>query len=143
MKPTSQEKKAEEILLRFDLKKTNLRLRLIQLFLTEERTFSQAEIISELEGKNKSVDRVSIYRNLNQLRAAGIVHELETNKYACCSHSCDQHAHVVLYCQTCEKHSELKDHQKLNKFFKAMGALNFLSANRAVFLKGICQTCAS
>ncbi|MFZ4402882.1 MAG: Fur family transcriptional regulator [Pseudobdellovibrionaceae bacterium] len=135
--------KAEQLLNRFSLKKTDLRISLIELFLKERRSYSQAEIIEDLEKRSGSVDRVSIYRNLNQLKAAGIVHEIENNKYVSCSHDCEKHAHVLLYCQSCEKHNEVKDHEKLNTFFKAMGGFQFLSANRAVFLKGVCQACAS
>jgi Fe2+ or Zn2+ uptake regulation protein len=135
--------KAELLLNRFSLKKTDLRISLIELFLKERRSYSQAEIIEDLEKRSGSVDRVSIYRNLNQLKAAGIVHEIESNKYVSCSHDCEKHAHVLLYCQSCEKHNEVKDHEKLNTFFKAMGGFQFLSASRAVFLKGVCQACAS
>ena len=135
--------KAELLLNRFSLKKTDLRISLIELFLKERRSYSQAEIIEDLEKRSGSVDRVSIYRNLNQLKAAGIVHEIENNKYVSCSHDCEKHAHVLLYCQSCEKHNEVKDHEKLNTFFKAMGGFQFLSASRAVFLKGVCQACAS
>lgn len=135
--------KAEQLLNRFSLKKTDLRINLIELFLKEKRSFSQAEIIEDLEKRSGSVDRVSIYRNLNQLKAAGIVHEIESNKYVSCSHDCEKHAHVLLYCQSCKKHNEVKDHEKLNTFFKAIGDFQFLSANRAVFLKGVCRACAS
>jgi Fe2+ or Zn2+ uptake regulation protein len=134
--------KAEQILKRFSLKRTDLRISLLGLLLNEDRAFSQAEIIEALEKQTESVDRVSIYRNLNQLKAAGIVHEIENNKYVSCSHDCEKHAHVLLYCQSCKKHNEIKDHDKLNTFFKAIGGFQFLSANRAVFLKGICKTCA-
>ncbi len=136
-------KKVEQILNRFSLKKTDLRIQLIGLFIEDRKSFSQAEIIHELEKKAEPVDRVSIYRNLNQMKAAGIVHEIENNRYVSCSHDCEKHAHVLLYCQSCEKHNEVKDHEKLNSFFEAMGGFQFLSANRAVFLKGICQSCAS
>lgn len=138
-----KKEKAEQLLNRFSLKKTDLRINLIELFLKERRSFSQAEIIEDLEKRNGAVDRVSIYRNLNQLKTAGIVHEIESNKYVSCSHDCEKHAHVLLYCQSCEKHNEIKDHEKLTTFFKAMGGFQFLSPNRAVFLKGVCQSCAS
>ncbi len=135
--------KANDLLTRFELKKTDLRLKLVQLFLEENRSFTQAEILEKLEKKMDSVDRVSVYRNLNQLKSSGIVHEIENNKYVCCAHDCEKHAHVLLYCQSCEKHNEVKDHDKLSIFFKAMGSFHFLSPDRAVFLKGICQSCAS
>lgn len=93
--------KAEQLLQRFSLKKTELRINLVEFFIREKRSYSQAEIIEELEKRNDTVDRVSIYRNLNQLKASGIVHEIENNKYVCCSHDCEKHAHVLLYCQAC------------------------------------------
>ncbi len=133
--------KAEEILNRFSLKKTDLRIHLIELFLKKRKPLSQGNIIEELEIENSTIDRVSIYRNLNQLKAVGIIHEVENNKYVSCSHECEQHAHVLLFCQSCEKHIEIKDHEKLNTFFTAIDKLQFLSSQRAVFLKGICQSC--
>lgn len=133
--------KSEQLLDQLSLKKTELRLSLLELFLHEKRSYSQGEILEIIEKKNGSADRVSIYRNLNQLKLAGIIHEIESNKYVSCSHECEKHAHVLLYCQSCEKHEEIKDHEKLNTFFKAMSGFHFLSQNRAVFLKGICQAC--
>ncbi len=140
---TSSKSRAEQLLISFSIKKTKLRVNLVNLFLGETRPFSQSEIIESLERTIGSVDRVSVYRNLNQLKEYGIVHEIENNKYVSCTHDCDKHAHVLLYCQACEKHNEIKDHDKLNTFFKAMGGFHFLSANRAIFLKGVCQACAS
>ncbi|HPI39979.1 MAG TPA: transcriptional repressor [Pseudobdellovibrionaceae bacterium] len=134
--------KSEQLLTRFSLKKTDLRLSLLDLFLKEKRSYTQAEILEHLEKRKQSVDRVSVYRNLNQLKAAGIVHEIENNKYVGCNHDCEKHAHVLLYCLSCEKHSEVKDHEKLNQFFKAIENFHFLSPSQAVFLKGLCQACA-
>jgi Fe2+ or Zn2+ uptake regulation protein len=135
--------KSEQLLTRLSLKKTELRLSLVELFLQGKQSYSQGEILEAIEKKNGSVDRVSVYRNLNQLKLAGVIHEIENNKYVSCSHNCEKHAHVLLYCQSCEMHDEIKDHDKLNAFFKAMSGFHFLSQNRAVFLKGICQTCAN
>ncbi len=134
--------KAEQILSRFSFKKTDLRISLVELFLKEKRPFTQAEIIEELQRRKVSVDRVSVYRNLNQLKASGVLHEVENNKYVSCSHDCGKHAHVLLYCQSCEKHIEVKDHEKLNHFFKALGGFHFLSPEKPVFIKGICHVCA-
>jgi Fe2+ or Zn2+ uptake regulation protein len=129
------------ILDRYLLKKTELRINLLELLLKSRGSFSQAEIIDRLQKKMKTVDRVSIYRNLNQLKLFGIIHELENNKYVACSHDCEQHAHVLMFCQLCDRFSEIKDHQKLNIFFKAMGDFHFLSSRRPLVLKGLCSSC--
>lgn len=139
----NSKEKVEQLLKRYSLKKTELRINLIEFFLQENRSYSQAEIIENLEKKYGTIDRVSIYRNLNQLKSTGIIHEIQNNKYVCCSHDCETHAHVLLYCQSCEKHDEVKDHKKLNSFFKAIGNFHFLSSNQTVFLKGVCQTCTN
>lgn len=133
--------KAEILLEKFDLKKTDLRIQLVEYFLLTKKSFSQAEVIQYFESKMTSVDRVSIYRNLLQLKNIGIIHEVDSNKYVFCSHDCEKHAHVLLYCQSCEKHGEVKDHHLLTQFFDVLGDFRFLSTQRAIFLKGICQSC--
>jgi Fur family ferric uptake transcriptional regulator len=138
----SSQQKAEHLLARLLIKKTALRIQLVSLLLKEKKAFSQGDLIQELEKELGPVDRVSIYRNLNQLKRAGIIHEIESNKYVSCSHDCETHAHVLLYCEVCEKHNEIQDHKKLNLLFKAIGNLKFLSPNRALFLKGICEKCS-
>jgi len=135
-------KKAEELLDKFSIIKTELRIHLVTLFLKKNRAYSQSEIINALNKSGKSTDRVSIYRNLNQLKTSGIIHEIENNQYVCCSHDCKQHAHILLYCKKCKNHNELKDHDKINLFFETLGNFNFLSIKKAVFLKGVCKACA-
>lgn len=142
MKSESLNKKAQAILSRFSIKKTPLRIHLVELFLKEKKSMSQGELLEKLSEKMDSADRVSIYRNLTQLKASGIVHEIEKNHYVACSHDCEKHAHVLLYCQNCGKHKEVIDHEKLRQFFQGLDGLHFLSPKKALFVKGVCQHCA-
>jgi Fe2+ or Zn2+ uptake regulation protein len=132
----------EQFLDKFGLKKTDLRLAMLTAITENNGPFSQADLIIALEKKMKSIDRVSIYRNLNQLKAVGIIHEVESNNYVCCLHDCDKHPHVLLYCQGCNKHSEISNHEKVKNFLQAIAEFNFFSQSMPLSMKGLCNSCS-
>ena len=99
--------------------------------------------VQDLVGAFDSIDRVSIYRNLNQFKATGVLHEVESNIYIFCTHECDEHAHLLLFCQRCHKHQEIKDHGRIENFMSALGILRFFGKRQPIVLKGICSACTS
>ncbi len=138
----SIQQETDAILAQHDLKKTELRVKLLEFFLKSKVAFSQADLIRFLEKDLKTVDRVSVYRNLTQMKELGLIHEVDANKYVSCTHQCQEHGHLLLYCQSCDKHEEVKDHRILDSFYKSLQQFHFLSSDKAVFLRGVCETCA-
>ncbi len=124
-----------------DLKKTPLRRKILLAFTEAKIALTQAELIERVSRDRKSVDRVSIYRNLAHMRDAGVLHEVDSNKYVFCSHDCEQHAHLLLFCQTCSKHQEIKDHDRINRFMNTLGVFRFFGKTRPIFLRGVCAAC--
>lgn len=133
----------EVLLDRSEMKKTSLRFDLLGELLRSSEPMSQADLIRKLESKERGVDRVTIYRNLNQMKTAGLVHEVEHNNYVACSHECEAHPHILLFCQTCEKHEEVRDHGRINKIIDVLGGLRFFGKNAPLFLRGICAECSA
>lgn len=125
------------------LRKTPLRRRIIQALLKTTKPLSQADLITALSQDDDSVDRVSIYRNLSQLCEAGVVHEVDANSYIFCAHECEDHAHLLLFCQQCHKHQEIKDHDRIDRFMKALGTLRFFGTTQPILLRGICESCSA
>jgi len=125
------------------LKKTALRSELLKLLVDSTVPKSQVEIIQTLSKQGKSIDRVSVYRNLKQLKEKGLVHEVDVNQYIFCEHDCDQHAHLLLFCIQCQKHEEIRDHKKINAFMKSLKELSFFSSQSPISLRGICLSCQS
>lgn len=123
------------------LKKTPLRRNIVLAFTEAKSALTQAELIERLSEKMDVVDRVSIYRNLSSLKDAGVLHEVDANNYVFCSHECEQHAHLLLFCQKCHKHHEIKDHDRIQRFMLALGEFRFFGHKQPIFLKGVCGSC--
>lgn len=147
MSSLSQAKKdlehVDSIIDKLGLKKTVLRRQILLAFMDSGKTLTQADLIDVLTKKLDAVDRVSIYRNLVQLKEAGVVHEVELNSYVFCSHECEDHAHILLLCQKCHKHQEVKDHDRIGSFMTALGDFRFFGKKNPIFLRGLCTKCTA
>ena len=131
----------DTVLEKHSLKKTSLRRKILAAFVENKSSLTQAELIEAVSSDQESVDRVSIYRNLGNLKDAGILHEVDANNYVFCSHECGSHAHLLLFCQNCRRHQEVKDHKKINSFMDELGEFRFFGKKQPIFLKGICAGC--
>lgn len=131
----------DKILERFSLKKTETRRRIISVFLSSKNSLSQADLLETLALHGENPDRVSIYRNLNQMKASGLIHEVDFNQYIACTHDCAEHPHLLLFCTNCQKHQEIKDHKKLNHLLRPLHDLHFFSQQLPLSIRGICESC--
>lgn len=134
--------KAEALLVRHGLKRTTLRTSMLETLLGAKEPLSQAQLLELLGSEEQSIDRVSVYRNLHHLKSLGLVHEVEHNHYVACSHECEDHPHLLLFCQDCQKHQEVKDHGRIEKFVSVLGDLKFFGKAAPFFLKGLCSDCS-
>lgn len=100
-------KNYEQILQEHQLKKTPIRVAVLELFLEVNHGLSPAEINKQLA---TSHDRVTIYRTLNKFEEKGMLHRVPDAdsglRYALCSQHCpdeahlDYHAHFI--CRQCQ-----------------------------------------
>ncbi|MBX3039405.1 MAG: transcriptional repressor [Bdellovibrionaceae bacterium] len=134
--------KAERLMDKHSMRKTPLKREIVCALMSEKGPLSQGELIQTLGTVFENVDRVSVYRNLNLLKAAGLVHEVDVNSYVCCSHECEAHPHLLFFCLKCHRHQEVKDHQKIDTLMSALGGFRFFGDNQPLFLRGICTSCA-
>lgn len=132
---------AERLLEKHSLRKTQLKKEILGVLLRSKKPLSQADLLVELGERLDSVDRVSVYRNLNQMKEVGLVHEVDMNSYVCCSHECDEHPHLLFFCQTCHRHQEVKDHAQIDTLMKTLSGFGFFGVNKPLFLKGVCSDC--
>ncbi len=129
------------LLVNHGLKKTQLRRVLLAELLATQSPLTQADLLTRLNERNEAFDRVSVYRNLLQMKERGLVHEVSVNHYVACEHKCEKHPHVLLYCQTCERHQEIKDHHRIQGLIKAVSGFKFFSDDQPLFIRGVCDTC--
>ena len=89
------------------LSKTEVRKKILELFMQSDIALSLPEIESSFE----KIDRITLYRTLKTFESKGIIHKAidGTNhpKYAMCSGHCDEHSHhdnhAHFHCTACEK----------------------------------------
>ena len=101
------QKTAERILLDNKLKRTSVRLNVLNIFLDHEEALSHQDIESRIE----HIDRITLYRTLRTFEEKGIIHKAldgsEKQKYALCQETCTEHEHQDehphFYCFQCGK----------------------------------------
>ncbi len=134
--------KPEQILKNFQLKITNARIKVLELFQRHQFALSQPFLEKNLEG----IDRVTLYRTLNTFKDMGVIHKVlddtYTLKYALCSDLCysknshHEHKHIHFQCVQCNKTTCLD----IN-----IPAINlpegYLATEYHFFIKGICKNC--
>ncbi|TAH20300.1 MAG: transcriptional repressor [Cytophagales bacterium] len=97
---------AESLLNTHQVRKTKIRLEVLDFFLSKNYALSHAEIEEAID---KSYDRVTIYRTLKSFEEQGLIHKVlddsGTSKYALCASNCMSHkhndAHVHFNCEAC------------------------------------------
>ena len=121
--------RAETLLKAKKLRKTPLRLRVLEQFL--DKTHSAIQI-GKLEETLGEVDRITLYRTLKTYEKEGIIHKVidgtQQTKYALCLDSCTTHTqadHAHFLCESCGETTCLADstmqeitlpkHYKINK----------------------------
>ena len=97
---------AENLLITHQIRKTKIRLDILEFFLSKNYALAHAEIESAID---KGYDRVTIYRTLKSFEEQGLIHkvldESGTSKYALCASHCISHkhtdAHIHFNCEQC------------------------------------------
>lgn len=97
----------EKLLENHQIRRTEIRIAILEVFLDKKYALSQPEIEEIID---KKFDRVTIYRTLNSFENQGLVHKvLDTSgvsKYALCHADCGSHKHsdkhIHFSCQVCK-----------------------------------------
>lgn len=133
---------ALQLLKDYQLRKTNARLQVLELFMTTDHALSH----HHLEIRLDDVDRVTLYRTLKTFEQKGIIHKAfdgtEALKYALCSqHNCAEHEHndnhVHFNCEKCGKTVCLEE-----VITPPMPVPEgYTIAEQHVLVKGVCPDC--
>lgn len=99
--------KSIQILKDNGLSKTEVRKKVLELFLDSENALSLQAIESSFE----KIDRITLYRTLKAFEGKGIIHKAVDGtkhpKYAMCEEQCSEHFHqdnhAHFHCTVCEK----------------------------------------
>lgn len=138
---------AQKQCLKHDLRFTSKRSNVLQLMLHENKPLSAYDIMADYKTQyNQSISAVSVYRMLDFLIHAQLVHKLaSSSQYIVCSHITCHHAHEtpqLLICDTCHQVEEIGIGTLLTSELEAnIAATGFKLQHQQLELHGVCSSC--
>ena len=129
------------------LKFTTKRSNVLQLMLEAKKALSAYDIVDDYSVQyQQKISAVSVYRMLDFLINAGLVHKLSSNsQYIVCSHITCSHAHetpMLLICNNCHQVDEVAiGNDLLPALKKSAAPSGFQLQNKQLEFHGICKAC--
>ncbi len=125
------------------LRLTDLRLRVFTEIAASHHAMGAYDIIERLGAKGTRLAPVSVYRAIEALTAAGVVHRLESaNAYfACHAAHASQRQHIVLSCRTCRTIAEVAAEAVFDAIEDIASVHGFKADTRIVEISGLCAHC--
>lgn len=128
------------------LKMTPLRRRVLEEIAASHDAVGAYDVLDRLA--KKTGDRlapISVYRALDALLAAGVVHRLESRNafFACHAPHEGRERHIALVCDQCAGVAEIDGERVHQAIATAVGATGFSARAAVVEVAGICRPCAA
>jgi Fur family zinc uptake transcriptional regulator len=121
---------------------TPLRRRVFEALAASEAPLGAYDLVERL-GAERRVAPISVYRALDFLIEAGLIHRIATqNSYLPCHHAHEAHeATVFLVCKTCGHVDEVTSSDVARGIDGTAAAAGFRTRHQPVEIEGECQTC--
>ncbi len=134
---------AEKVCASRQVNLTPLRRRVFEIVMRQHEPIGAYEILAELAKDREKAAPPTVYRALEFLREAGLVHRLDTlNAFLGCDRPEDEHAGQFLVCSECRRVAEIDD-TILNRALREQArALGFRLEGSAVEIKAVCNQCS-
>ena len=135
--------RVEEILKEAGLRRTPVRIQVLEKFVEHDHAMSHSDIEAGLDG----VDRVTLYRTLKSFDSKGIIHKVidgtGSDRFALCEHHCNEghhhDDHVHFNCKTCGNTFCLDE--------VSVPSINlpkqYLAEDTHILISGVCNGCNS
>jgi Fur family zinc uptake transcriptional regulator len=126
------------------IKLTPLRRRIFEIVWREHEPIGAYQILAEIAKDRERAAPPTVYRALEFLQAAGLVHRLDSlNAFLGCDRPEAPHPGQFLVCGTCRRVAEIED-PVLNRALRERARLlGFQLEKSAVEIKAICSDCVS
>ena len=122
---------------------TELRGRVLELVWDSHRPIGAYAILERLKADGRSAAPPTVYRALEFLMAAGLVHRIESlNAYVGCAHPGERHTSQFLLCTSCGTALDLDEPAVGTALAQAADKRGFKVDARVVELAGRCANCA-
>ncbi len=121
---------------------THLRRRVLSLIWEDHRPITAYALLDQMKVEYPQTAPITIYRILEFLRTAGLIHRLESiNAFIGCGRPEQQHNGQFLICQRCRTVAEIDDRTIDLGLSEAAAKLEFRLQTNMVELYGLCKDC--
>lgn len=125
------------------MKLTPLRRKVFAEIAGSHRAVGAYDVLNWLSTKGDRLAPISVYRAIDALLEAGVIHRLESqNAFFAChvAHVGDRHQ-LILACQTCSLVAEVAGDAVFTAVDRATKAAGFIAHRRVVEITGLCRNC--
>jgi Fur family transcriptional regulator, zinc uptake regulator len=135
---------AEDTCRRQGLRLTPIRRRVLELVWQNHQPVGAYDLLEQLSREGKRAMPPTVYRALDFLVSAGLVHRLSTlNAYVGCSHPDHAHQGQFLICRDCRTVVEMESPNIGRSLQREAAALGFRVQVQNVELTGLCPECTA
>jgi len=134
---------AETICLKKGIRLTSIRRRVLELVCGSHKAIGAYELLDLFCEDEPKAKPVTIYRALDFLMDAGLVHKIESlNAFIGCLQAEKQHQSVILICNECKNAYELDATSVYQTLFSMSEEIKFSPQSLTIELHGLCYSCA-
>lgn len=133
---------AEDLCRERGLRFTQLRRRVLELVWNSHRPVGAYDLLDSLNRNGKKAAPPTVYRALDFLIDAGLVHRLDSlNAFVGCSDPQHSHTAQFLICRECRSVAELDD-PEINSVIETKASdLGFTAIHQMLEIEGLCSDC--
>lgn len=130
---------------RVGLRLTPLRARVLEEIAASHSAVGAYEVLDRLARSGRRLAPISVYRAIEALVEAGLVHKLETRNafFACHSSHLRNRGHLVLACDRCNTVAEVPGATAFASIMAAAEAMDFSVTHAVVEVRGVCHHCGA
>ena len=135
--------RAQEICAAKDIRLTPLRQAVLKVLLSSHKALGAYDIIEKLGRDGRRLAPISVYRIIEVLLAAGLVHRLESRNayFACLSEHGDSKSTVMLICDECGRVAETQAPEAWDAIKSITQSSGFAVSDTVLEIQGICADC--
>jgi Fur family zinc uptake transcriptional regulator len=134
---------AEKICLERGLQLTPIRRRVLEIVSARHAPIGAYDILAALKKNEGALAPPTVYRALEFLVEAGLVHRIDTlNAFITCESPDEIHTGQFLVCRSCSRVTELDDPAITRLLLQKAKGAGFSSDSQTVEIKGICADCS-
>lgn len=133
---------AERACAKTGLRLTRIRRQVLELIWHRHAPVKAYDILEHLHKDNPRAAPPTVYRALDFLQQAGLVHRLESlNAFVGCGDPSEPHIGQFLICQDCGAVAEINDPNITSALTREAQQLGFVTDQQIVEIKGRCPAC--